>query len=97
MAPGDTCFVYPGKTGKPLLSLRYKNLQKGIRDYNIFKKYIEKNGKEALKEQMKKVFYWEENNVFHPDARKTAEELYSLDYEDYEQIIADILNDLKEA
>lgn len=94
---GDTCFVYPGKTGKPLLSLRYKNLQKGIRDYNIFKKYIEKNGKEALKEQMKKVFYWEENNVFHPDARKTAEELYSLDYEDYEQIIADILNDLKEA
>lgn len=92
---GDTCFVYPGKTGRPLLSLRYKNLQKGIRDYNIFQKYIEKNGKEALKEQMKKVFYWKEHNVFHPDAKKDAEELYSLNYEDYEQLVTDILSDLE--
>jgi hypothetical protein len=72
-------------------------LQKGIRDYNIFQKYIDKNGKGTLKKAMKKVFYWEEHNVFHPDAKKDAEDLYSLRYEDYEQIITDILNDLEEA
>lgn len=32
---GDTNFVYPGADGHPLLTLRYKALQRGIRDYSI--------------------------------------------------------------
>lgn len=92
---GDTCFVYPGKDGKPLLSLRYKNLQRGIRDYEIFQAYIRQNGKEALNDRMRKVFYWETNSVFHPDSKKKAEDLYALDYESYEQITGNILNDLQ--
>lgn len=32
---GDTCFVYPGASGKPVLTLRYKNLKRGIQDFEL--------------------------------------------------------------
>lgn len=32
---GDTCFVYPSNSGRPLLTLRYKALQRGIQDFEL--------------------------------------------------------------
>lgn len=39
---GDTCFVYPGKGGQCLLSLRYLALRRGIEDYELCKLVREK-------------------------------------------------------
>ena len=41
---GDTNFVYPAYNGDVLLSLRYKNLQRGISDYELFEKLREVKG-----------------------------------------------------
>lgn len=32
---GETNFVYPGNDGRPLLTLRYKGLQRAVRDYEL--------------------------------------------------------------
>ncbi len=40
---GDMNFVYPAKNGKVLLSLRYKNLQRGIADYELLQALREKD------------------------------------------------------
>ncbi len=78
---GGTHFVYPGKNGKPLYSLRYKNLKKGIRDYMIFKAYVEKTGdKEAVYEAIKGVY-----------PGKNGKPLYSLRYKNLKKGIRDYM------
>lgn len=94
-AAGDTNFVYPGRDGQPLLTLRYKLLQKGIRDYEILNSYIKQGGdRDKLDQQMKKVFLWQTIDELHPSARKKREELFSLQNADYEEIISEILMEL---
>ncbi|MFC5407129.1 DUF4091 domain-containing protein [Cohnella soli] len=89
---GDTNFVYPGKDGKPLLTLRYKLLQKGIRDYEIIRSSVENGGnREQLEQEFKRVFLWEHLSELHPESRKRKEELFSLNDADYEEIITGIL------
>ena len=41
---GDNCFVYPAHNGDVLLSLRYKNLQRGIIDYELTEAVRDKHG-----------------------------------------------------
>ena len=48
---GDTNFVYPAYNGDVLLSLRYKNLQRGIVDYELFEKLREVKG-DAVAEEL---------------------------------------------
>ncbi|WP_256761977.1 DUF4091 domain-containing protein [Cohnella sp. WQ 127256] len=92
---GDTNFVYPGKDGKPLLTLRYKLLQKGIRDYEIINKYVSQGGdREKIEQKMKKVFLWQSIDELHPKARRKKEELFSFENADYEDIITEILTEL---
>ncbi len=93
LSAGDTNFVYPGKDGKPILSLRYKNLKRGIRDFEILKMYEKKAGKDKLLEELQNVFKvsmeeWKE------DSRRNREELYSLSYNDYESIIVKALREI---
>jgi hypothetical protein len=92
---GDTNFVYPGRDGKPMLTLRYKLLQKGIRDYEIINAYIAQGGnREALAERMRSVFLWSDKQELRVDARKRVDELFSLRNEDYEHIIGGILEEM---
>lgn len=92
---GDTNFVYPGRDGKPMLTLRYKMLQKGIRDYEIMSSYIRRGGdREKLLQRMNKVFLWSESKDMHPSARKKREELISLNNQDYEEVIEAVLLEL---
>jgi len=92
---GDTNFVYPGRDGKPMLTLRYKLLQKGIRDYEIIRDYVEQGGdREEIVRRMEKVFLWKDIGELHPDARRKKEELFSLTDSDYEAIVAGILEEL---
>ncbi|MGQ7888695.1 DUF4091 domain-containing protein [Paenibacillus sp. WC2504] len=83
---GDTNFVYPGKSGKPLLSLRYKWLQRGIRDYE-YMQLLKRNGKEAFVEEMlQHVFRFEHPRELAPSSGKKAEQLYSFKVDDYERL-----------
>lgn len=92
---GDTNFVYPGKDGNPMLTLRYKSLQKGIRDYEIIRCYAEEiKDLNKIDNLIKKVFLWNDIKELHPDSRKNNTELFSLDYEDYEGVINELMKDI---
>lgn len=92
---GDTNFVYPGRDERPLLSLRYKLLQKGIRDYEIIARYVREGGdRERLDARMRGVIRWESPADLHRDARRRIEELISLDDADYDGIVAELLGEL---
>lgn len=91
---GDTHYVYPGKDGEPLLSLRYMHTKRGIRDFVIFEKFAEKFGREKIDKAISKVLYYEKPADLHPDSRKKREELYSLDYNDYEEVVSGLLKEL---
>mgnify|MGYP000908464971 FL=1 len=92
---GGTHFVYPGKNGKPLYSLRYKNLKKGIRDYMIFKAYVEKTGdKEAVYEAIKGIMKVDHLEQMKGAYRRENHEVLSLNYWDYEERVNNFLKAL---
>lgn len=92
---GDTNFVYPGRDGLPMLSLRYKLLQKGIRDCEIFSAYVAQGGdRETLAQRMRRVFLWEDQRELHRDSRRNKEELFSFDDRDYDGIVEEALAEL---
>ncbi|WP_256336293.1 DUF4091 domain-containing protein [Paenibacillus sp. OK060] len=83
---GDTNFVYPGKRGKPLLSLRYKWLQRGIRDYE-YMQIAKQNGQEEQVEKiLQRVFRFDHPRELAPSSGKTAMQLYSFNIEDYDRL-----------
>lgn len=89
---GDTNFVYPGKNGHPMLTIRYMNLKRGIRDYEIIRKYAHKfNGAEEVMTLLKKVFYWEHTGDIN---HKKPSDLYSFDQKAYNAIIHHMLSKL---
>lgn len=92
---GGTHFIYPGKNGKPLYSMRYKNLKRGIRDYLIFELYKEKTGKEEeIEKAIESVMKVENIQQMQGKYRKTAEEILSLNWKDYEEAILLLLRRL---
>ncbi|NMA65198.1 MAG: DUF4091 domain-containing protein [Clostridiaceae bacterium] len=93
---GDTNFVYPGKDGSPMLTLRYKNLKRGIRDYEIFKLFVEKEDKDIMLDMLKNVFLWNDVSDLLPEKQKKPEELYSLKYSDYDDLIEKIVVQLED-
>lgn len=44
---GGMQFLYPGKDGRPLESLRYKQLEQGVRDNMILREYEKKTGEKS--------------------------------------------------
>ncbi|CAI6044362.1 DUF4091 domain-containing protein [Cohnella sp. JJ-181] len=92
---GDTNFVYPGRDGTPMLSLRYKLLQKGIRDFDIMQRYVSGGGdRERLAERLKTVFLWNDLSELHPKSRRTREELFLLEDDACEAIVGGLLAEL---
>lgn len=55
---GDTNFVYPAYNGDVLLSLRYKNLQRGIMDYEMLCALREKADADTVDELLDPVLYF---------------------------------------
>ena len=92
---GDTCFVYPGYNGKPLLSLRYKNLQRGIADFELLIRYREKYGDDKANELLKRVLIFDDIRTYVKDGRCRHEsELFSTDFDDYNAVKEEILKGL---
>ena len=92
---GDIGIVYPGYNGKPLLSLRYKNLQRGISDHELLSAYREKRGADAASELLKRVFIIDDvRNYLDNGVCRDESELFSVNYEDYDAIKREILEAL---
>ncbi len=92
---GDVGLVYPGYNGKPLLSLRYKNLQRGISDYELIGAYREKYGDGAVSELLKRVFViGDVRNYLENGVCRDESELFSVDFEDYNEIKKEIIEAL---
>lgn len=90
---GDTNFVYPGNNGKPLLTLRYKNLKRGIEFYELIQmaRTYCKNGEEIIRQVRDKVLKTDSLEDFSPDRQKTEDELFSREYKDYRDALEILL------
>lgn len=93
---GDTNFVYPGRNGKVLLSLRYKNLRRGITDFEMLEQIRATKGDDVVNTLLQKVM--RTNNIkdfWAPDSvtqeLKASEELFSLNFADYNEMKAEML------
>jgi len=97
---GENCFVYPGNNGRPILSIRYMHLRRGIRDFEIIQ-MMRKNYPDQ-KEVLESVF---RNIVKVDDITKSnlggGKELkadigaiFSLSYEEYEASKKELLSAL---
>lgn len=74
---GDSYFVYPGKDGQVLLSLRYKNLQQGVRDYELLTLTAAKYGPEAAQSILHML-------ASYTDENKPQTANFSTKWQDYE-------------
>lgn len=82
-------FVYPARSGTPILTLRYKAIDWGIEDFELLKmvqKYCT-NWWEIHKEYFTLIIKVLDLNFFHPNYHKEPEELFSLSGTDYEKAI----------
>ncbi|WP_135546884.1 DUF4091 domain-containing protein [Paenibacillus cymbidii] len=86
---GDTNFVYPGRTGKPLLSLRYKWLQRGIRDFEIMQQLKDEGKAELVKASLNRVFEGRSTAEL-TGLLKESQTAYSLQADDYDGLLAHV-------
>ena len=92
---GDLCFVYPGKDGKPMLSLRYKILKRGCDLCVLLNAYKEKFGSDAVKEFYDKVIFTKDVRDFYIDSKIIyRDKICSVEYADYDYIRRTILEKL---
>lgn len=93
---GDCNFVYPGNNGKPLKSLRWKYMKRAVEDYELLESYARRFGEEEMKKLCRKVIKVEKMEDFNIYvSRKEAEELYSIDYREYQCMREYILSRLE--
>lgn len=94
---GDTNFVYPGNDGKPLLSLRYKQLKRAVEDYLLIEQLEEKlngNTAEILNNIWQALFkVLDKKELLKSD--KTASDVFNLEYEAFQKAKLAILNELE--
>lgn len=92
---GDTNFVYPGNDGRPVLSLRYFCLRRGIRDYELMRLCGSLPGGDALVGQAyETVFMFDEPSKLYSENAQ-PQELYSLQYDVYENAAGKLLGFLE--
>lgn len=89
---GDTGFVYPAANGKPLLSLRYKNLQRGIIDFELISDCRKVAGDEFANALIAKIIRFDGPSDYRDGNRwKEADELFTLDWNDYNAVKEEML------
>lgn len=94
---GDTCFVYPGKDGRPVLSLRYKQLKRAIEDYMLIDMLKKKDGEKAkqiLEEAYRALFkFTSPKKLAFTDYG--AEEMFDLKFDKFQNMKKAILDELE--
>lgn len=84
---GDMYIVYPGANGKPILSLRYYALKRGIQFYELLRSYQSRYGRRRMMELVAPLFA--EKDVQKYDTS------FSTSYEDYENLRNKLLKALE--
>ena len=82
---GDTNFVYPANNGDVLLSLRYKNLQRGLADHEIFETVRERHGDAAADALIGKLLFVSDAHTYYSLSR-TNVPLFSYDWEVFNSV-----------
>lgn len=83
-AAGDMYFVYPGKNGKPIESLRLKNMVYGIQDWMLLKESEKVLGGTSITQKLEQLLGNKNDMKFIPE--RDVEMNYSLDYQQYMQL-----------
>ena len=95
---GDAFFVYPGRDGRPLLSLRYIQLLRGVEDYLMAEQLRREQpdrAEKVLKTVADDLFLKEDpRNLLVIDERLPAENYYRLEYQAFEKARAAIVEAL---
>lgn len=95
---GDNSFVYPGEDGKPLLSLRYKQLKRAMEDYRLMEQLRRRLGERAepiLQRVWEQLFRTQDPRRLAA-CDQTAEAVFHLDYEAFNRAKAMLLKALAE-
>ena len=90
---GDTNFVYPSPSGKPLLSLRYKALKKGIQLFELLEAYRSTFGEEAYGEIIAPVVKDTQTDKYYSGGHDYSD-VMCTDWREYEALISKILQQL---
>lgn len=88
---GDTNFVYPANNGGVLLSLRYKNLQRGIADYELFEALRGVKGDDFVDALFDRIITTRNMSEYYELIRGKNNKLFSTKWEDYNSLKTDIL------
>ena len=93
---GDLNFVYPAKTGRPLLSLRYKALKRAVELCELINILREKKGSDVASKAFEYVVRAKDVREFFVGSKPIpTEEMCSLDYKDYAEMRKYILCELE--
>ena len=91
---GDTNFVYPAHNGSVLLSLRYKNLGRGIMDFELIEAIRREKSDEIADALLSKVFFVSDVTTYYQDM-KDGKELFSKSWSDFNDLKAEMLSVLE--
>lgn len=91
---GDTAFVYPAYNGDVLLSLRYKNLDRGIADYELLR-LLEAGGKSELANSLAtSLLETTDMKEYHKKSTSTLIGAHTHEWEDFNAMKESILKAL---
>ena len=93
---GDTNFVYPAYNGGVLLSLRYKNLRRGIADYELFEALREAKGDDYVDELFDRIIVTRDMNKYFELLKDKRNILFSHKWDDFNLLKEDVLKLLSE-
>ncbi len=93
---GDTNVVYPARNGDVQLSLRYKNLQRGIADYELIHALRELGKGEAADAIIKRLQRIEKPYDYYLAMKKRDTVLHCNDWEEFNAVKAELLSLLAE-
>ena len=93
---GDTNFVYPAYNGDVLLSLRYKNLRRGIADFEIARALGDKIGEEAVRQMIERLIYINDKFGYYEAMKKGGVELHTKDWSEFDALKFEMLSILEQ-
>lgn len=92
---GDGNFVYPCWDGKPLLSLRYKQIMRAVQDFELLQDLKKKEGAQEFLEGLWPRLFKITDKKELLKCNRSAQDDYVLDYEVFKQVKKEILEKLR--
>ncbi|MGK0552055.1 DUF4091 domain-containing protein [Enterococcus faecalis] len=87
---GDLCLIYPSVSGNLLLSLRYKQLYRGIEDFALLKQ-AQQIDQEATQQLLIEFLGESDPSQWMLDSHRARRELFNQDYQTYEALREELI------